>query len=112
MIRQSLRDLFPIDSHEFQTRSGNVFARVTNNLEAAPSTGGFSDQTWFLLEFSKGKRLTLVLSDAALHPYPDGRCRVTTFQIVEDWLAHEVVNKIEFYGGTNEIIPILHPGRI
>jgi hypothetical protein len=41
MTRQSLSDLFPLDGHEFRTRSGNVTARVTNNF---PSTGGFSDQ--------------------------------------------------------------------
>ena len=98
MIRQSLCDLFPIDGREFEIRTGKFTVHVTNNPDAASSVGSFSDQVWFMLRFSNGKELTLVLSDAALHPYPDGRCRVTTFQIVEDWLAHGVGNKIEFYG--------------
>ena len=98
MIRQSLRYLFPIDGREFEIPSGKIATRVTNDPDAAPSTGGFSDQAWFILEFSNGKELTLVLSDAAVHHDPDGRYRATAFQIVEDWLVHGVANKIEFYG--------------
>jgi hypothetical protein len=43
---------------------------VTNNPHAAPSTGGFSDQAWFTLQFSNDKELALVLSDAGLHHDP------------------------------------------
>jgi hypothetical protein len=98
MIRQLPQELFRINGREFETPNGPVTVRVSNDPDAPPSTGGFSDQVWFELKFSNGKELTLVLSDAGLHHDPDGRYRATAFQIVEDWLAHGVDKKIEFFG--------------
>jgi hypothetical protein len=54
-MNSSVLQLFPIDGQEFDTRSGRVTAKVTNNPDAPPSHGGFTDQVWFNLEFSSGK---------------------------------------------------------
>ena len=72
--------------------------QVINSPDAAPSEGGFSDQAWFILKFSNGKELTLVLSDIALHHDPQGVYRARALQLVEDWLTHGGPEKIEFFG--------------
>ena len=98
MSSQTRRDLFSIDGREFDTPSGKLTARVMNEPDAAPSGGGISDQAWFILRFSDGKELTLVLSDAGLHHDLDYAYRARAFQLVQDWLLHGGPQKIEFYG--------------
>jgi hypothetical protein len=80
------RELFPIDGREFRTPDGVCTARLVNNPDAAPSAG-FSDQVVYMLEFSDGKALTLVLSDVGLEHDSAGIYRTQACQIVESWLA-------------------------
>jgi hypothetical protein len=98
MIPQPRCDLFPVDGHESDTPNGRVIACVTINPHAVPSTGGFSNQAWFTLQFSNDKELALVLSDAGMHHDPDDIYSAKAFQLVEDWLVHGGPNEVEFYG--------------
>jgi hypothetical protein len=98
MTRQSQHDLFPIHGREFATPEGPVTATVRNDPDAAPSSGQISDQVWFMLKFSNGKELTLVLSNIELHHDPKGLYRARAFHIVEDWLTHGGPARIDFFG--------------
>jgi hypothetical protein len=89
--------LFPIDGREFETPTGRVSTRVTNDPDAPPASGEFSDVAHFMLEFSNGKQLTLKLSHAALH-LETPQYRDQAFQRVQHWLTYGGPSEIELYG--------------